>query len=321
MIEHDREVILSVTGSPLMQLHLEEGLAGKERVVLTFPSIVEGVRAAWRNVGDAMVFCADGFEKPGAPDYQDLWAVSEKRNIPVLVLGSHSDLCRKIDWLESGAADYILRPFDMDDLIARLAAHIRSRRQRRKLISTNAELSHEVKKLERLAIVDGLTQLYNHRYFQERLAAEFSRSMRHGTPVSLVLIDLDHFKEVNDLHGHQAGDDVLIGFSKTLKSEMRPSDLPARYGGEELVVILPETDADGALAIAERVRKALGSQSFIGRDGHRFTVTASFGIATLRGDMPNPAALINAADRSLYFAKGSGRNRTMVFEPEMASES
>ena len=235
----------------------------------------------------------------------------------MIVLSYFPSVERKISWLRGGAVDYVVKPFEMDDLAARIDAQMRQHRRRKELFSANAELSCEVGKLERLAIVDGLTQLYNHRYFQERLGAEFRRARRYGPSLSLILIDIDHFKNVNDTHGHQVGDAVLARFSEALMSDMRPSDLPARYGGEELVVILPETSRENARALAERIRERLLRLSFTGAGKQPFSVTASFGVASLEGSMAGPAELIEAADSCLYVAKLSGRNRTVVQEQQV----
>ena len=220
----------------------------------------------------------------------------------------------KISWLKRGAVDYVVKPFEIEDLSARIDVQMRQIKGYKSLLSANEVLSHEVKKMERLAIIDGLTRLYNHRYFQERLRAEFRRARRYMAPLSLVLVDIDDFKHVNDLHGHQVGDAVLAALSRALKQEMRASDLPARYGGEEIAVILPETDRMSARAIAERLRKRIEGLRFTGRGNGLFSITASFGVTSLDNKMGSSAELVETADDSLYVAKASGKNRTAVFD-------
>jgi diguanylate cyclase (GGDEF)-like protein len=164
-------------------------------------------------------------------------------------------------------------------------------------------------KTKKLSITDGLTQIYNHRYFQEQLRREFDRSQRKETPLSLIMLDIDHFKHFNDTFGHQQGDIVLKDLARLLQSQIRTCDLLARYGGEEFAIIMPEAEDKVCLVAAERLRKAVESHSIPGRD-KELKVTISMGVATVpREDIPGPPDLINAADRALYGAKESGRNR------------
>ena len=168
--------------------------------------------------------------------------------------------------------------------------------QKNELEKANAELAS-------LATTDGLTGLKNHRAFQERLAEEASRAARYGTSLSLVLLDVDRFKQYNDTYGHPAGDAVLMAVAHTLQREARDTDLVARYGGEEFVLILPQTDLEGASAFAERLRSTVESRSWPVR-----AVTASFGVAALRLE-EGGSELITRADEALYQSKAAGRNR------------
>lgn len=166
-------------------------------------------------------------------------------------------------------------------------------------------------KLQEIASRDGLTGLFNHRHFQEALAAELSRAARHGHPVSLVLFDIDHFKAVNDTYGHPAGDAVLQALSRRASELLRISDILARYGGEEFAVILPETGDKGAFVLAERLRRGI-EQLQIVAEGNPLSVTVSLGVATWtpkRRDI-GKAELVAAADGALYRSKKNGRNRT-----------
>ncbi len=162
---------------------------------------------------------------------------------------------------------------------------------------------------ERLASTDGLTGVYNHRTFQLRLDEQLRLALRHGRALSLVLCDVDHFKKVNDVHGHPAGDAVLRGVARLLEEEARATDLVARYGGEEFAVLMPETDGAGALAIAERIRARLEATRFP-TDAGELRVTLSLGIATAPGDGAEKARLVEVADACLYHAKRAGRNRS-----------
>ncbi len=171
----------------------------------------------------------------------------------------------------------------------------------------NAKLHSEI---EKLATTDGLTGLYNHRRFQEKLLEEFKRLNRHSAPVSLLLTDIDFFKKVNDTYGHPAGDLVLKGVSQIIGEVIRDIDVPARYGGEEFAVILPGTDTDGSKNIAERLRKAVMDKIF-SADGKVLKVTISIGIATAPADAGSKEELIGKADQALYHAKHNGRNQSV----------
>jgi diguanylate cyclase (GGDEF)-like protein len=168
--------------------------------------------------------------------------------------------------------------------------------------------------VERQALVDGLTGIANRRQCEDALTAEISRADRLGTPLTLVLADLDDFKAVNDRHGHTVGDDVLREFASVLKATVRDSDLAGRWGGEEFMLLLPGTDAAGGVNLADRVRAALAERSFLGRDGAVVTVTCSFGVAQHSpGD--HERELFASADRALYRAKREGKNRVETGAP------
>jgi diguanylate cyclase (GGDEF)-like protein len=162
--------------------------------------------------------------------------------------------------------------------------------------------------VEKLATTDGLTGLLNRRTFNSQLAARLREAQRYRKHLSLLLVDIDHFKKVNDTHGHPAGDSVLRGVAAVAASQARETDLVARYGGEELALVLPETDSAGARAIAERLRAAVASADHPTEKGH-LRVTISLGIATWPGDGAAAEELIEAADKALYRAKQAGRNR------------
>lgn len=165
--------------------------------------------------------------------------------------------------------------------------------------------------VERQALVDGLTGIANRRQCEESLASEIAQADRLGTPLTLVLADLDDFKAVNDIHGHAVGDDVLREFAAVLKATLRDSDIAGRWGGEEFLLLLPGADAEGGANLAERVRAALAERSFLGRDGEVVTVTCSFGVAQLTAGATD-RELFAAADQGLYRAKREGKNRVEV---------
>lgn len=179
------------------------------------------------------------------------------------------------------------------------------------------ELEEKNKALERLANIDGLTEVYNHRFFQDFFGRELARAQRHQRPISLLLGDIDHFKGFNDNHGHQVGDAILKEVCSVTAKELREHDLLARYGGEEFAFVLPETDAEAALLVAERLRQAVSMHLFGGqRDGYQ--VTLSIGVATMSPPADNfkKNEFIGFADEALYQAKRKGRNRVELYAPK-----
>ena len=188
-----------------------------------------------------------------------------------------------------------------------------------KLENLTMELQEKNKILDNLANIDGLTEVYNHRYFQTSLDQEINRSIRHQTAISLLLIDIDHFKKFNDTYGHQAGDFVLKKFCAILQENLRKYDTLARYGGEEFVIILPETSEEDALLVGEKLRAAIEDATFADLN-NEYHVTASFGLDQRLPwhtvDNFNKNNFINQSDLALYDAKKEGRNRVAAYGPK-----
>ena len=178
---------------------------------------------------------------------------------------------------------------------------------------SNAVLYERTKKL---SVTDGLTGISNRPNMEQVLRSEFERSMRYGAPLSVVLLDVDHFKGVNDTYGHQKGDEILVAFASLLKKFCRANDTAARYGGEEFLMILPQSNAQGAFKIAERVREEMMKLNFTGNESN-FSVTTSGGVVELDRDfIKNTDQLVDIADQALYKAKNSGRNKTVIGHSE-----
>ena len=173
---------------------------------------------------------------------------------------------------------------------------------------SNAVLYEQANKL---AVTDGLTGISNRQSVEKSLQIEFERSKRYNSPLSLILLDVDHFKDVNDTYGHQKGDEILIAFASLLKKACRANDIAARYGGEEFVMVLPQSNAQGAFKIAERVREEMMKISFTGNESN-FAVTVSCGVAEFNKDYESINKLIAAVDQALYEAKNGGRNKTVI---------
>src|SRR5581483_3259641 len=188
-----------------------------------------------------------------------------------------------------------------------------------------AEMEALNRRLEELSVRDPLTGLYNRRYFQDRLTHEIQRARRHGRPLSLLIADIDHFKEINDTYGHQAGDEVLRSIALLLVNQTRATDITARYGGEEFVAVLPETDAHGALRVAEKLRESVAvtplyhlERGVLGEsprtdETSSIGCTISIGVASFDAKrMADAGELVRAADEALYAAKQAGRNRVVA---------
>jgi diguanylate cyclase (GGDEF)-like protein len=233
----------------------------------------------------------------------------------VILLTARDSRDDRLEGLDAGADDFLCKPPDTGELIARLNGARRILKMHDQLQSHAAQLAelHAALELQNAllaerAATDGLTGLCNRQQFDDSLRSALSFAVRHAKPLSLILLDVDHFKTYNDAFGHLAGDDVLCGLADTLRSVARTHDVVARYGGEEFAVILPATEMPGAWAAAERLRVAIEGRIWPYR-----SVTASFGVTTTCSPFIEPARLIAEADRALYHSKSSGRNRVNHF--------
>jgi len=250
---------------------------------------------------------------PGMDGYEVCrWLKLEEstRGIPVIMLTAKKDLADKISGLQVGADDYLPKPYNELELNARIYASLRTKALQDELRKKNKQLERLLDKLEKMAITDPLTGLYNRRKFHDVLSGEFERTERYLTPCSLVLLDVDHFKKVNDSFGHLAGDAVLKELADILRSSVREVDTAARFGGEEFVLVLPNTTKEDAVFTAERIRERIGKHLF--PEVYQ-TVTVSIGVSGIPDrELASEDALIRCADFALYRAKEKGRNRTHV---------
>lgn len=231
--------------------------------------------------------------------------------------------------LKSGTFDYIIKPLHFEDVLARIKIGWEKYKQAvlvkqllQNLRITTFELEKFNKQLSTLAVTDYLTSLYNHRYIMEALSREYSKVERFHRSLAVLLLDLDHFKSVNDRYGHQAGDAVLVELGSLLKKSARSMDVVGRYGGEEFCIILPEINSDGAMAIGERILQTIAKKPFkIGEDLY-INITASFGVCgTDVGGVHSIHVLLNCADKALYEAKARGRNRVVCWKEISRSSS
>lgn len=231
----------------------------------------------------------------------------ELQNVPVLILTGMNDSELKVRGLEQGASDYITKPFDPAELLARVKVHLKIKK-----LQDDLKCSNEL--LLQLSNTDHLTNLFNRRYMMDSLEKELQRCIRKGGNLSLIMLDIDHFKRVNDTYGHLQGDVVLKNVAIQLQKELRSYDSAARYGGEEFIAILPDSSLKEAIFVAERIRMSLQGMKFDG-ELSSLNLTASLGVATF----PVPGVtttdgFIKLADDALYRAKNNGRNRVEFHE-------
>jgi two-component system cell cycle response regulator len=234
-----------------------------------------------------------------------LRSLPEGRNVPILVLVSEGDKRKLNQALEMGVNDYLTRPVDKNELIARVRTQLRRKNYQDRL-RHNVQLSLE------MAITDQLTGLHNRRYMARHLDNLILGAQKSGKPLAFLIMDIDHFKSVNDTHGHDIGDEVLREFANRISANIRGIDLACRYGGEEFVVVMPDTDIDFACTIAERLRHSVETTPFeISRAPNTLNVTISIGIASALSESDNAESLLHRADQALYRAKREGRNRVI----------
>jgi diguanylate cyclase (GGDEF)-like protein len=236
--------------------------------------------------------------------------------IPILMLTVKDELRDRVEGLNVGANDYLPKPFETDELEARIYAALRVRASQLELQQRNAQLESMLRNVETLAITDALTGLFNRRRFDDVLRREFAATRRYRHGLCCILVDIDHFKVVNDAHGHDVGDQVLKAMAERLSTNLREVDLVARYGGEEFGVLLPHTPRKNARVVAERMAVAVRTLG-VEVGGETISVTASFGVASSEEiDSADAGELVKAADQALYRAKRNGRDRIEVYDPE-----
>jgi len=289
------------------------------------------LEATLRKWGYTVIVCADGatawqvLQQPDAPSLVILdWMMPGMAGVEVcrevrkraaepyvyvILLTAKHQKADVITGLEAGADDYIIKPFDASELRMRLRAG-------RRILDLQAELIFAREELREQATRDSLTRLWNRAAILDILQQELDRTRRTGAPLSILLADIDHFKRINDAYGHLAGDAVLREVARRMRAALRPYDGIGRYGGEEFLLVLPDCDTLGALALAERLRIAISSEAIMLAEGV-IPVTLSLGIAACEG-LIETDIFIAAADGALYRAKDSGRNRSELALPNEA---
>ncbi len=269
---------------------------------------------------DPQVALFDAVEKPyecvivatGFAEYDPLRLCSQLRSIdrtrflPIIMIAGEDEEEVIVRGLDLGVNDYLTRPIDAQELAARLRTQIKRKRY-------NDHLRASVTQTIEMAVTDPLTGLHNRRYLDSHLQTLFDRALARRRPLSLMITDIDRFKSVNDTHGHDGGDAVLKEFATRLRHNVRGIDLACRFGGEEFVVVMPDTDGEIAQRVGERIRAEIATRPFpIGPDGRTIEVTVSVGVATMQPPHDSVAALLKRADTALYEAKTTGRNRVVA---------
>lgn len=296
-VEDQPPVALLVDDSPDVHKLLSLRLQSDGLNVIGATSGAEGVKLALERQPSVVLLDID---MPGMDGFEVLRALKESDvtlHIPVIMLSGLHNSHDKVTAFDLGAVDFIPKPFDVTELRVRVRWALR--------------LNQLLLMLSKLAHVDGLTGLYNRAHFDRRWSEAVSTARRHGRPLSLAMLDLDHFKSINDTYGHPAGDAALQGFAKLLRRECRESDVACRYGGEEFALIMPETTPLEAEALAERVCKDLAGLTWPKHPER--AVTASVGIVGSDGSgTVESGEWLEMADQNLYRAKKAGRNRVVV---------
>ncbi len=257
---------------------------------------------------------------PGMDGYEvceQLKADKQTQDIPVIFLSALNEVFNKIKAFKVGAVDYITKPFQVEEVLARVNTHLVLRYQQnilalqnKELVEKNVLITEQARKLELLATRDSLTGLSNRRDFLAKAMQEEKRFQRTQRPFGFILIDIDHFKKVNDTHGHECGDKVLVGVSQNLKTSLRAQDTLARWGGEEFVCLLPETELEGISHAAEKIRMEIEGYSHQ-CSNVSVSVTITLGVSVFDGT-DSIEGCIRSADDALYQGKKQGRNQIVV---------
>ncbi|UCD34384.1 MAG: diguanylate cyclase [Nitrospiraceae bacterium] len=312
----DKIAILVADSTPPDVEHIRSNLGSSDDISFDIDTAETGQDALSKASDSDFDVLILGQDLPGYSGIKTLQEISRKKlGVQVILIVAEGDEKLGVKAMDRGATDYLTREEIKTDALNRA---VRRALQRKKL---EGEIRESLRKMEMLAIRDGLTGLYNHRYFREVLRTEFRKYKRHMQPLSCIMIDLDYFKAINDNYGHQYGDFVLAQSAQILRRLVRDTDTVARYGGEEFIIILPSTDLQGAFILAERIRKVFVNNRFA-RDGISETVTVSSGISsTTDVNVASDNDLIANADKALYRAKWRGRNNVCYFEELNADDA
>jgi two-component system cell cycle response regulator len=291
------ENILIVEDDDAIRSSIHEFLTTSDFKVFSAPSAEEAFEII--KSGTIQIVITD-ILLPGKDGLQLTSQIKQNHDIDVIVMTGYSENYSYEEAINKGASDLVFKPFRLEELLLRLKRVLKERRLTR-------ERNRILSKLENLAITDGLTKLYNLRHFYNLLEIEIDRCRRYGHSLALLLADIDNFKVYNDTYGHLEGDKVLVKIGQIIRSCLRTMDSAFRYGGEEFTVILPETSAQEAHNVAQRIRTAVEFESFFPEPGNVVTVTISIGVTEYNNKEPL-SEFIKRADQAMYLSKEKGRN-------------
>ncbi len=301
--------ILIVEDKDFEQRKISDALSRDHDTVVCVSSGVEGMEAASQQAFDLIIVSLGLQNEDGLRLCSHFKSGEKTRNIPILMMGKTDEMERIAHGLEIGVHDYILRPIDKNEMLLRCRTQIRRKRFQERLRATyEVSLS--------MALTDSLTGLYNRRYLEVHLQKLLDKNAQNNKSLAVLMVDIDHFKEVNDTFGHAVGDEILRIFAIRLKDGLRSFDLVARMGGEEFVVILPDVSPDLAYMVAERLRSSIAGSAFsCNVEGGKLSVTTSVGGAIIGPDSNTTIEqALQRADTQLYAAKEAGRNCTFFEE-------
>jgi diguanylate cyclase (GGDEF)-like protein len=290
--------ILIVDDDQAIRKSMQEFLELEDFKVHSVPNAEEAIDFLKKNqvdivVTDIIMFEMDGLELTNL--------IKKEYDTDVIVMTGYTSEHSYEQAISRGASDFLFKPVRYEELALRLKRVLKERQ-----LST--ERSEMLQKLKKLAITDGLTGLFNSRHFYKQLDLEVDRIKRYNHSISILIIDIDHFKDYNDLFGHMEGDKVLVKIGELIKSCLRRMDTAYRYGGEEFTVILPETNNQDAIIVAQRIRKIIEAEIFSPSSGEKITITVSIGTTEYEPE-ERISSFVQRADKALYVSKDMGRNR------------
>lgn len=299
--------ILVVEDKEFEKTKIAETLAQDHNIVMAVDSGVKGIELVGKYAFDVLMISLNLRNEDGLRLCSHLKSNERTRSVPIVMICEDDEMDRVAHGLEIGAHDYIVRPLDRNELLARVRTQIRRKRFQERLRSTY-EISLS------LALTDSLTGLYNRRYFEVHLEKLLQKSAENKKSFAIIMLDIDHFKSVNDTYGHNVGDEVLKVFAERMKNSLRSFDLVARLGGEEFVALLPDASPERAYMVAERLRRSISDHPVsCSVEGGKLSVTTSAGGAIIAHNGHTIQEVLERADKCLYEAKNAGRN-CVVFE-------